>query len=149
MSDVTHDSPGPATIRMTFEYDDSGIRVVARQRLGKLALPSDAVTGYDGQQGFWVELRTSDRRTVYRRIMEDPFSQYVEVFSLNPERSIVRLQRIHSGGTFIVEVPDARDADRLVLFSSAAPLVSPANAHRSALEVAQVLLREGETTLGG
>jgi IgA Peptidase M64/Ricin-type beta-trefoil lectin domain-like len=145
MSAVLGDSRGPAAIRMMFEYDDAGIRVVARQRLAKLALPSDPVTGYDAQQGFWVELRTSDQRTVYRRIMEDPFSQYLEVFSLDPERSIVRQQgNNHGRGMFIVEVPDAREADRLVVFSSAAPRLGCASASRPAIEVAQALLREGK-----
>jgi hypothetical protein len=154
MTVAGRDSRGPATLRLTFRYEDGGIRLVGRQRVAKLALPSDSVTGYDGQQGFWVELRTPDGRTVYRRVMEDPFSDQLEIFFPDPERPIVRRQRQDRSGTFIVEVPEAEEVDRLLLFSSAGPGARAAGEAGPAIEVARVALGEGrfprrETAQGG
>src|SRR5689334_14201999 len=101
MTAVVREGRGPTTIRLTFEYDDGALRVVARQRLHKRALPSDPVTGYDGQQGAWVELRAPDQRTLYRRIIHDPFSPHLEVFAHDPERPIVRVRANRRGGTFV------------------------------------------------
>src|SRR5437016_3866771 len=58
--------------RLTFEYDGPAVRLVKRQRLEMLAPPSDPLTGYEGQSGFWFELQDAAGRVLYRRVLHHP-----------------------------------------------------------------------------
>ncbi len=133
-----------ATVRLTFEYDENGIHLLDRLRVEKLAPPSDPVSGHQGQQGFWVEVRDSGEQVLHRRIMHDPFVTNREVFSPDPDHTVARRPVEEKRGTFIVEVPEVEEADHVALFSSAAPQarsVQAAGGPAPAVEVARVALR--------
>jgi hypothetical protein len=69
---MTDGEPSQTALRLTFAYSGDSIRLVASRAVNMRVPPSDPVDGYQGQAGFWVELRDSTGTTIYRRIMHDP-----------------------------------------------------------------------------
>lgn len=98
---------------MNFAYEGRQLRLVFRERIDMLAPPTDALEGYEDHQGFWVEVRDPDGRTLHRRVMADPMEPAVEVFSAGPDASLRRVQVERPQGTFTVVVPDLESADHL------------------------------------
>jgi hypothetical protein len=139
-------APGqPGAVRLTFAYEGDDVRLVSRQPVDVSVPPGDPVTGYESEQGFWVETRTADGRTLHRRVMPDPFRGDAEVFSDDPQQSLGRVLLETPSGTFSVLVPAPQDADHVALFSSAmararAAGLGPADAV-PATEVARFSLR--------
>jgi hypothetical protein len=124
-------------LRLIIKYDDGKIVVSDRQYLEKATPPSDALRGYEGQSGFWYELRDAKRKILYRRVASNPIQFDVEVHDpeTGPRRYPVRKAR----GLFTVLVPDLPEADSLVLVSS--PL-DPRKRMASAKLLARIPLRE-------
>jgi hypothetical protein len=110
--------PGRGAIRLTFEYDGEDIRLISRQHVDMLVPPTDAIEGYEGQQGFWAEVRDAEETTLYRQVLHSPIRYDAEVFSNDPERTIERVPVERATGVFSVLVPDFREADHLALMSS-------------------------------
>jgi hypothetical protein len=106
-------------VRLVFEYDGRQVRLVSRQRVDMQPPPTDPIEGYEGQQGFWVEVRDADGRTLHRRVMQDPIAD-AEVFSDEPGQSVMRVPVREPRGSFAILVPDSEDADHLALMSSPA-----------------------------
>jgi hypothetical protein len=81
--------------------------------------PSDPVDGYQGQAGFWAELRDATGATIYRRVLHDPIPAYNEVHSPNAQatRTPVRDQ----AGIFEIVIPSPPPGSRLVLFRTPQP----------------------------
>ena len=140
----------PRAVRLTFTYEGEEVRLVSRQPVEMIVPPTDKLSGYEGEQGFWVEVRTSQDETLHRRVMEDPLRQDVEVFSPDPEQSVSRRPVEKPSGSFSMVVPDFDEADHVALMSSGAPSaaargVSPEEAARapsgSATEFARFSLR--------
>jgi hypothetical protein len=130
-------------VRLTFQFDNDEVHLVERRPLQGVAPPSDPVTRAEDEQGFCVELRSADDRTVYRRVMSDPFTEHVEVFA-DPGGSIARAPADRHSGTFFVDVPDIEEGEQVALWSSAAPSARRAMAGSRtgpAVEVARVRLR--------
>jgi hypothetical protein len=70
----------------------------------------------------------------------------VEVFSNDPEETIVRVPTERPSGTFVVVVPDLDDADHLSLTSSGPS--EQADLRRAAVEILRIPLRrrdQGDT----
>jgi hypothetical protein len=133
-------------MRLIFTYEGDEIRLVSRQPVEVVIPPTDPVVDVEGEQGFWVEVRSADETTLYRRILPDPFQRDVEVFSDDPEQSISWVPVAEPRGSFSVLVP-AGEADHVVLFSSAVAearaLVAPEEAAGApAVEVTRFSLRE-------
>jgi len=77
-------------VRLTFTYEGDEVRLVSQQPVEMIVPPTNALSGYEGEQGFWVEVRSEQEAALHRRVMDDPLRQDVEVFSPDPEQSIAR-----------------------------------------------------------
>jgi hypothetical protein len=92
------------------------------------------------QSGFWYELRDANERTLYHRVMESPIRFDAEVFSAEEKESIRRQEVPKPQGAFVLLVPDAPEADSIVLFGSSS---APKTATLSAKELARFKLKAG------
>lgn len=134
----------PTAVRLTFTYEGDEVRLVSRQPVEMIIPPTDALSGYEGEQGFWVEVRSGQDETLHRRVMDDPLRQDVEIFSPDPEQSVARTPVEKPSGIFTVLVPDLEEADHVTLMSSSAPGIAPEMAARGpATELARFSLRPG------
>jgi hypothetical protein len=135
----------PATsraVRLTFAYEGNEVHLVSQQPLEMMLPPTDALSGYEGEQGFWVEVRSGQEETLYRSVMQDPFRQDSEVFSPDPEQTIARVPVEKPSGAFAVLVPDLDEADHVALMGSTAPGMALAATGRGpASELARFSLR--------
>ena len=135
---------GQRVVRLTFTYEGDDVRLASQQPVEMIIPPTDALSGYEGEQGFWVEVRSGQDETLHRLVMDDPLRQNVEVFSPDPEQSIARTPMEMPSGIFTVLVPDLEEADHVTLMSSAALGIAPEVAARGpATEVARFPLRSG------
>jgi len=144
MTEPTEESSPPTAVRLIFAVEGDDVRLVSRQEVDVVVPPSDPVSGYEGEQGFWVETRAADETTLHRRILPDPFRLDVEVFTDDPTRSIARTPVEQRRDTFAVLVPVEEEADHVALMSSgtaAARARTRASAGAGALEVARFPVR--------
>ena len=109
---------GRGAIRLIFEYDGDEIRLISRQHVDMLVPPTDALEGYEGQQGFWTEVRDTDGNTLHRQILTDPIRRDAEAFSDDPAQSISRVPVERPAGVFVVVVPDLDTADHVALMNN-------------------------------
>jgi hypothetical protein len=112
----------PSAWRLTFEYDDTGVRLVAQQRVAMLAPPDDSDLTYAARSGYWVEVRDAEGRGLYRQILVDPMPSHFEVHSPEPGALPTRVA-VPAGtpGVFQAVVPDLPGAHDVVLHALAAP----------------------------
>ena len=123
----------PRAVRLTFTYEGEEVSLASRQPVEMIAPPTDQLSGYEGEQGFWIEVRTDQEQTLHRRVMQNPLRQDVEVFSPDPEQpsvSRVPLLEEKPSGSFVVVVPELDEADHLTLMSSTGAPSSSAAAAR-------------------
>lgn len=116
---MTNGEPSPAALRLTFAYSGDSPRLTASRAVDMIVPPSDPVDGYQGQAGFWVELRDSAGRTIYRRIMHDPFPYYHEVHS--PGATPTHVPVRNREGAFEVVLPAPPPGSRVVFFGTDQP----------------------------
>jgi hypothetical protein len=109
---------GPRSLRFTIEYRGTDMSIVDRRSLDMPAPISDAIRGYDGQSGFWYELRSPSGETLYRRVLHNPLRFHVEEHALEPSPTMRRRAVEQPSGVFTVLVPDDPQAATLVVFSS-------------------------------
>lgn len=109
---------GRGAVRLVFEYHGDDVRLISLQHVDMPVPPTDALEGYEGQQGFWAVVRDRDDTTLYCQILHDPIRRDVEVFSDDPERSLARAPVERPTGAFFVVVPDFREADHVALMRS-------------------------------
>jgi hypothetical protein len=79
--------------------------------------PSDPIEPSD-ESGFWVETRDTKDRTLYRRVLSDVLQDSIEVFSDDPEETIVRRLAPRAQGEFVVIVPDPGPGSSAVFFGT-------------------------------
>jgi hypothetical protein len=127
-------------LRLTFEYEDSNVRLISRQSVEMVVPPSDAIQNYEGQKGFWYELRDEKDHTLYRRVIHNPIKFDVEVFYDDPENPITRREVKQPRGTFFLAIPDLEQAVTLTLHSSQ---LESKTALQSAQEIARFDLKPG------
>jgi hypothetical protein len=132
---------GRGAIRLIFEYDGDEVRLISRQHVDMLVSPSDALEGYEGQQGFWAEVRDADGTRLYRQILHDPIRRDAEVFSDDPQQSIARVPVERPTGVFFVLVPDLDEADHVALMNSPS---RPPGLRAAATETLRVPLRQDQ-----
>ena len=121
---MTDGEPTQTALRLTFAYSGDSIRLVASRAVDMRVPPSDPVDGYQGQAGFWAELRDSTGRTIYRRIMHNPFPSYHEVHSPRgapPTHTPVANRE----GEFEIVVPAPPPGSRIVFFGTPQPPSTP------------------------
>jgi hypothetical protein len=99
--------------RLTFTYDESGLRLVRRTRRPKGAPVGDDLDRAPGADRIWVEVNDARGSTIYRLTLRDPLRRSVEVFS--PDGHIDRVPRAPTQGVLTVVVPDDRRASVVVV----------------------------------
>jgi hypothetical protein len=104
------------SLRLIFSYKNNDIRLVNVQSVNIIPPPSDPIEYPANQTGFSYELKDLEGRILYRRIIENPVSAYREVFSNDPDNSIIRQKVSEPRGTFVLLVPDIQGARSIVLF---------------------------------
>jgi hypothetical protein len=111
--------PKPSkALRLIFRFEGKDVRLVSQTPVEKILPPTDPLSEYEGEQGFWVEVRSRQDETLHRRVMHDPLQQDLEVFSPDSERSVFRAPVETPSGIFTVLVPDLDEADHVALMSS-------------------------------
>ena len=131
-------------LRLTFSCQDSVFQLLSVQPIRKRVLPSDALEGYEGQTGFWYELRDADNRVVYRRVAKGPANGSIEVHdpggaerhSIHPAEDLT--------DTFSIIIPNYNEAEALLFFGSpqAYGLDAEAEIGSSSVEVARFDLKQ-------
>jgi hypothetical protein len=112
-----------SSVRLTFEYEDDTLRLTKAREIDKKPAPSDPLQGYEGQAGFWFELRDAAGKTIYRRVMRNPMPVYYEVHAAaSPSTHLPVKTR---SGTFEVVIPTPPPGAVVVLFSTPQPSASP------------------------
>lgn len=109
--------------RLTFEYEGGQMQKIGQQRIAMTTPPSHDIAGHEGEAGFWYELRDANEKTIYRRVMQSPIQNTVEVFS--PDGTVTRRPVQQPKGVFQLVVPEISGADNLVLVGSPQPPPTP------------------------
>jgi len=117
---MTTGEPTPTALRLTFTYDGDSVQLAAGRAVEMTVPPSDPVDGYQGQAGFWVELRDPAGATIFRRVLHDPMSVYQEVHA-PPGAPATRTPRRDMSGVFEVVLPVPPPGSRVVLFRTPQP----------------------------
>ena len=105
------------SLRLTFSYEGSDVRLVSKQNIEMLSPPSDPIRAQEEQAGFWYELRDAEGRTLYRRVIQNPIKFAFEVRS-DPERPLAWQKMSEPRGDFVLLMPELEQGKTLVLFSS-------------------------------
>ena len=121
------------TLRLTFEYKGTDVRLIARQSVDMMAPPSDRLDEYADHAGFWVELRDGNDRVLYRRVTQNPIALDREAPSGDPQRPFTRVPDDTKQGVFTLLVPDLKEARELRVMGS--PPDALARAARQILRV--------------
>ena len=127
------------TLRLTFSYEGSAVRLVSRQSVEMITPPASSVPIREGQTGFWYELRDQEGHLFYQRAVENPIRFDVEVFSDDPKQSISRQKVDNPRGTFVLFVPDIPEGYSVVLFS---PPLNRDEATQPAKELARFIVAQ-------
>ena len=127
------------TLRLTFEYEGSTVRLVSSQSIEMKPPPAELEPIKKDQAGFYYELVDAHGRPLYQHVIHNPIRLEEEVFSPEPNAPILTQKVEDPRGIFELLVPDAPDAHSVVLFSS--PL-DPAESGRPAGELARFQLKD-------
>lgn len=112
-------SPAPMkAMRLTFSYDGDDVKLISQKRAEMMVPPSDPVTGFNKQKGFWAELKNERDKTLYRHVMHNPTRNDAEVFPETPGQTISREPAPKRKGVFVVVVPDADKGEEVTLSRS-------------------------------
>jgi len=125
------------SLRLIFNYQGTQIQLASQQRVEMTAPPSDPMDEYEGQSGFWIDVRDSEDSVLYRQIMHNPIQLELEAPSGDPERPFTQVKNETSEGTFMVIVPDIEAGVVLAMHSS--PPDEPAS---PAKEIARIDLKQ-------
>lgn len=127
-------SPQPTkALRLTFSYDGDKVKLISQQRTDMIVPPSDPVTGFRQQKGFWAEVKSESDKTLYRQVMHNPTRNDAEVFP-DPEvpgEGISRQPAPKRKGVFVVVVPDTEKGNEVTLSRSPAEETGPESGIRA------------------
>jgi hypothetical protein len=101
-------------VRLIFEQKDGKIKLVSTQRVNMIVPPPQALTSASGRRGSSFELRDTQDRPVYRRVIENPV-QDLEVVVDDPRRPLQRIKEDRGRGAFFLIVPDITGARKVAL----------------------------------
>lgn len=131
--------PSRQALRLMFRFDENTVELTAAQPLRKLVTQLPGPSPEEGRhQGEWLQLRDSDDRVLYTRVLNDPLGTRVEVH--DPDTGPYLVTGPRGRGTFDVLVPDLPTATTAVLYAS--PPVE-GRGLRPAVAVARFDLRPG------
>ncbi len=106
----------PVALRYTFEFEGTNVRILRQRRLDKQTSPSYPREGADDESGFWVELRDTSQKVLYRRVMDDPTLRYEA--PVDDNGALRTLEIGGRRGTFSVVVPFLPQARTLMVWAS-------------------------------
>lgn len=118
---MTAGDGSPAAVRLTFAYEGDSVQLANARVVAMTPPPSDPVDGYQGQVGFWLELRDQTGKTTYRQILHDPMPSYREV----PGSPSTHTAISERSGIFQAVVPVAPRGSVIVLFGTPQPAPTP------------------------
>lgn len=101
------------SFRLTFAYDESGLRLAGSNRRSKPAPRSDDERGDGPTNAVTAELRAADGTTLFRRVLREPIPQSVEI--AGDDGALRRVAVARSRGAFVVVVPDLAAAEEIVV----------------------------------
>jgi hypothetical protein len=130
--------PRNRSLRLFFEYDQTGVRLVSVQRLEMIAPPPQAAVAPQNQRGSWLELHDGEGRPLYRRVIDNPLRHDLEVVVDDPRRPLQRVRAAEPGGAFFLVVPDLPLARTLVLTTEPPPQRTRARTRPAPLPPLQV-----------
>jgi hypothetical protein len=104
-------------IRLTFVKQGDQLRLHSKIAVDTI-VPPDGPAAQPSDRGFWLELRDSADRTVFRRVLHNPLPQDIEVFSPDVNQTVARVPMAPAESVFSVLVPDTPAAESVTLFSS-------------------------------
>ena len=105
------------SLRLTFAYDESGIRLAAWHGRSKPAGRGQDERMAAPRNGISVELRDEAGVPLFRRLIAEPIAQTVEVVSETGH--LQRLPIAMARGTFVAVVPNLPDAVEISIDSGA------------------------------
>lgn len=132
------DDRDPAAWRLICAVDATGVHVISRRRVRMTTPPSDPVEDVGERTGFWVEVRDARERVQYRRVMESPVDDDVEVPG-DPGTGALTRQPVSRRRTFALLVPDLEQGDHVALLRATPVPGAAARARRT--EIARLPLR--------
>src|ERR1700685_2704019 len=105
--------PGPV-MRLTFEYDGNGIRLISRQQVQMILPPSHPLDQPAEAGGFHVLVRNAQDQLLLPHVRTSALKHDTEVFSApGGDRTIERVAAARPKGTFVVLVPELPGAKTL------------------------------------
>jgi hypothetical protein len=107
------------SLRLTFRYDDDGLRLVARTPRGTPPPPTEPVSAAPPAGAVVLELRSATDEVRYRRFLIDPIPQTLEAGA--PEGGFRRVAYATPSGSFTAVVPPPEEGTVIVV--SAGPAV--------------------------
>jgi hypothetical protein len=116
MTDQRQEASPSRAVRFLVRYEGGDVSVIDQQEFEMAVPPSDPLKGFEGESGFWIELRDGKDQVLYRRIHENPIQQEVEAFE--EDGTAVRAAVEKPTGVFTFLVPDLPGADHVALVSS-------------------------------
>ncbi len=108
---------GMNALRLTFTYKDGVIQLVSENEVQMVVGPGDS-PAKTPEQGFWVEMRDSSNKALFRRVLHNPIPVDAEVFSGEPGKTPTRVPGAPPEAIFSVVVPNLPDRAALALYSS-------------------------------
>ncbi len=104
---------GPQSRRLTFAYDEQGVRLVRHADRAKPAPSSDSLDGVPHERTVVAEVRSANGEAIYRRSIPGALPTDVELFE--PDGSMRREPLVMKQGVFTVVVPLTDVADHVVV----------------------------------
>src|SRR3954447_19081514 len=89
---------GPRSLRLTFAYDDGGLRLVGRTARRSPPPPTEPVHAEPPPSAIVLELRSPDGEVRYRGVLIDPIPQSLEAGT--PDGDRMRFTRAPASGAF-------------------------------------------------
>jgi hypothetical protein len=125
--------PRTKALRLTFSYDGDKVKLISQQRTDMIVPPSDPVTGFRQQKGFWAEVKSESDKTLYRQVMHNPTRNDAEVFPDpdTPGAGLSREPAPKRKGVFVVVVPDTEKGNEVTLSRSPAEETGPESGIRA------------------
>jgi hypothetical protein len=134
---VQHVRPYRKSLRLTFRVADGEVRLVSHERLDMICPPSVGERPETGRNGgFWMELRDTNNRILFHRILENPLGDSVEVHS--PDGKIQRVFGAVKENVFEVLLPDDSQAKTIAFIGES---MEPATVRQERVAAARELAR--------
>lgn len=111
--------PRNRALRAIFEYRGREIRLASVQSLEMLAPPPQAIFPRSDERGTWFELRDVEGQTLYRRVIDNPIREDIEVITDDPTHALSRIASERPEGIFYIIAPDIPQARELVIVTEA------------------------------